>query len=109
MVASVAVSSKRSTKQKHCVEYKHSGDEFDIVTLLGNNSRTHSRQANSLKNRASTARQRIIKHTSLTIEVVFSLGSVRSGCKEVFGNIEQDRTVVESRTESSWRSQSAGT
>jgi hypothetical protein len=33
------------------------------------------------------------KHTSLTIEVVFSSWSVQSGYKEVFGSIEQDRTV----------------
>jgi hypothetical protein len=34
------------------------------------------------------------KHTSLTIEAVFSVGSVQSGYKEVFGSIEQNRTGV---------------
>jgi hypothetical protein len=46
-------------------------------------------QANSLNSRTSIARQRISKHTSLRIEVVFSMGSVQSGYKDVFGRTEQ--------------------
>jgi hypothetical protein len=45
-------------------------------------------QANSLNNRTSVARQRIRKRATLTIEAVFSLGSVRSAYKEVFGRTE---------------------
>jgi hypothetical protein len=44
----------------------------------------------------SSARQRISKHTSLTIEAMFSAWSAQSGYKEVFGSIEQ---VVESSPE----------
>jgi hypothetical protein len=46
-------------------------------------------QANVRNNRASIARQQINKHTSLTIKAVFSVWSVQSGCKDVFGSIEQ--------------------
>jgi hypothetical protein len=45
----------------------------------------------------SNARQRISKHASLTIEAVFAAWSMQSGYKEVFGSIEQYRTVVEFR------------
>jgi hypothetical protein len=45
-------------------------------------------RANALKNRASIARQRISKHASLTIQAVFSVGSVQIGYKEVFGRTE---------------------
>jgi hypothetical protein len=48
-------------------------------------------QANTHKNRMSIARQLISKHASLTIEVVFSMGSVQSGNKEVFGSTESIR------------------
>jgi hypothetical protein len=51
-------------------------------------------RANARKNGTSIASQRISKHTSLTREV-FPVGSVQSGYKEVFGSIEQNRTVVE--------------
>jgi hypothetical protein len=37
----------------------------------------------------SIARQRISKHAPLTIATVFSMGSVQSGYKKVFGSIEQ--------------------
>jgi hypothetical protein len=53
-------------------------------------------QGNSLNNTTPIARQRIIKHTSLTIEVVFSMGSVQSGHKEVFRRIVQSRVEVKS-------------
>jgi hypothetical protein len=46
-------------------------------------------RVNARKNRTPIARQRISKHASLKIEVVFSLGSVQSGYKEVFGSIEE--------------------
>jgi hypothetical protein len=59
-------------------------------------------RANERKNRRSVARQPISEHTLLTIEAVFSVGSVRSGYKEVSGSVEQDRRgVVGSRMESS--------
>jgi hypothetical protein len=45
-------------------------------------------QANSLNNMTSIARQQISKHTSFTIEVVFSVGSMQSGYKEVFERTE---------------------
>jgi hypothetical protein len=45
------------------------------------------------------ARLRISKHASLIIEAVFSAWYVQCGYKEVFGIIEQDRTVVESSFE----------
>jgi hypothetical protein len=45
--------------------------------------------ANALNIRTSIAEQRISKHTSLTIEAVFSAWSMRSGYKEVFGSMEQ--------------------
>jgi hypothetical protein len=48
----------------------------------------------------SIARQRISKHASLIIEAVFSAWSVQSGYKEVFGSIEQYRTVVGSEESS---------
>jgi hypothetical protein len=54
-------------------------------------------RATARKNRTSTARQRISKHASLIIEAVFSVGSVQSDYKEVFGSIEQYRSVVDSR------------
>jgi hypothetical protein len=41
-------------------------------------------EANSLNSRTSIARQRISKHTSLTIEAVFSAWSVQNGYKEGF-------------------------
>jgi hypothetical protein len=43
--------------------------------------------ANARDNRTSIAKQRISIHASLTIEVVFSAWSVRSGYKEVFGSV----------------------
>jgi hypothetical protein len=45
--------------------------------------------AKARNNRTSTARQRISKHVSLTIEAVFFAWSVQSGYKESFGSIEQ--------------------
>jgi hypothetical protein len=45
-------------------------------------------QAIARNNRTSIAKQRISKHTSFTIEAVFSAGSVQSGYKEVFGGTE---------------------
>jgi hypothetical protein len=36
----------------------------------------------------SIGRQRISKHTFLTTETLFSVGSVQSGYKEVFGSLE---------------------
>jgi hypothetical protein len=53
-------------------------------------------EANARNNRTSIARQRISKHASLTIEAVFSAWFVQGGYKEVFGSIEEYRTVVES-------------
>jgi hypothetical protein len=47
-------------------------------------------QANSLNSGTSIARQRISKHTSLTVEAVFSVGSVQSCYKEVLGSIGQN-------------------
>jgi hypothetical protein len=44
---------------------------------------------NARKNRTFIARQQISKHAFLTIEVVFSVVSVQSGYKEVFGSTEQ--------------------
>jgi hypothetical protein len=41
-------------------------------------------EANARNNRTSIAKQRISKHTSLTIEAVFSAWSVQSGYKEGF-------------------------
>jgi hypothetical protein len=41
------------------------------------------------KNGTSLARQQIGKHASLTIEVVFFVGSVQSGYKEVFSRTEE--------------------
>lgn len=41
-------------------------------------------EENARKNMASFARQRINKHTFLTVETVFSVWSVQSGYKEVF-------------------------
>jgi hypothetical protein len=43
-------------------------------------------RTNECKNRTSIARQQIIKHAPLTIEAVFSVGSVQNGYKEVFGS-----------------------
>jgi hypothetical protein len=43
---------------------------------------------NARNNRTSIAWQRISKHDSLTIEAVFSMGSVQRGYKEVFSSIE---------------------
>jgi hypothetical protein len=40
--------------------------------------------AKALNNNTSIVRQRISKHASLTIKVVFSAWSVQSGCKEEF-------------------------
>jgi hypothetical protein len=45
--------------------------------------------ANARKNRTFIATQRISKHASLTIETVFSMASVKSGYKQVFGSTEQ--------------------
>jgi hypothetical protein len=56
-------------------------------------------RANAHKNRTSIARQRISKHAYSTAEVVFSMGSVRSGYKEVFGRIESSRESEESSLE----------
>jgi hypothetical protein len=44
--------------------------------------------ANASNNRTSTARERISKEASLTIEAVFSAWSLRSGYKEVFSRIK---------------------
>jgi hypothetical protein len=52
-------------------------------------------EANARNNRTPITRQQISKHASLTIEVVFSAWSMKSGHKEVFGSIDQCRTVVE--------------
>jgi hypothetical protein len=46
-------------------------------------------EAEARNNRTSIDRQRIIQHTSLITEAVFSAWSVQSGYKEVFGSIEQ--------------------
>jgi hypothetical protein len=43
-------------------------------------------EANTPKNKTSIARQRINKHVSLKLEAVFSVRSVQSGYKEVFGS-----------------------
>jgi hypothetical protein len=43
--------------------------------------------ANARNNKTSIAMQRISQHVSLKIEAVFSVWSVQSGCKEVFGSI----------------------
>jgi hypothetical protein len=57
-------------------------------------------RANARKNKTPIATQRISKHTSLTIEAVFSVRSVQRGYKEVFGSIGQNRSSgVESRVE----------
>jgi hypothetical protein len=45
-------------------------------------------EENARNNRTSTARQRVGKHTPLTIEVVFSGWSVQSGYKEVFSSMK---------------------
>jgi hypothetical protein len=45
--------------------------------------------ANARKNRTFIAWQRIHNYAPLIIETVFSMGSVWSGYKEVFGSIEQ--------------------
>jgi hypothetical protein len=58
-------------------------------------------EANQCKNKMSIARQRISKHTFLIIEAVFSVWSVQSDYKEVFGCTEQYRRE-ESREESSF-------
>jgi hypothetical protein len=50
-------------------------------------------EENVPNNRMSIARPRISKHASLTIEAVFSAWSVQSGYRELFGSIEQYRTV----------------
>jgi hypothetical protein len=44
---------------------------------------------NAGNNRKFIARKRINKHASLTIKAVFSVWSLQSGYKEVFGSIEQ--------------------
>jgi hypothetical protein len=49
-----------------------------------------SAQAKSLNSRMSVTRKQMSKHASLTIEAVFSLGSVQRGYKEVFRSIEQE-------------------
>jgi hypothetical protein len=54
-----------------------------------------SARANARKNRTSIARQRISKHASLTVEAVFSVTSVQSGYKEVFGRTEKESGRVE--------------
>jgi hypothetical protein len=53
-------------------------------------------EANVQNSRTSIARQRINRHSSLTIEAVFSAWSVQSGYKEVFHSLEQYRTIVKS-------------
>jgi hypothetical protein len=45
---------------------------------------------NASQNRAAIAGQRISKHASLATEAAFSVGSVQSGYKEVFGSIGQN-------------------
>jgi hypothetical protein len=45
-------------------------------------------RTNVRKNRTSIARQRISKHASLTMQAVFSVGSLQIGYKEVFGRTE---------------------
>jgi hypothetical protein len=62
--------------------------------LLGKHIPT---QVNLFNNRTSIARQRISKHTSLTIEAEFSAWSVESGYKEVFGRTEQKQLELKSR------------
>jgi hypothetical protein len=49
-------------------------------------------RAKASKTRTSIARQWISKYASLTIEAVFSVVSVQSGFKEVFGSTEQDNS-----------------
>jgi hypothetical protein len=44
-------------------------------------------QAYARNDRTSVLRQRISKHTSLKIEAMFSVGSVQSGYKEMFGSV----------------------
>jgi hypothetical protein len=46
-------------------------------------------QVNASKNRSSIPGQQINKHAWLKINIVFSVGSVQSGYKEVFGSREQ--------------------
>jgi hypothetical protein len=53
---------------------------------LGKHIPAHAEARN---NSTFIARQKISKHTSLTIEAVFSAWSAQSGYKEVFGSIEQ--------------------
>jgi hypothetical protein len=43
-------------------------------------------RAKAGKNRTSIAKQRISKHAFLTIEAVFSVGSLQSGYKKVFSS-----------------------
>jgi hypothetical protein len=58
-------------------------------------------RANVRKSRTSIGRQRINKHASLTIEAAFSVGSVQSGYKEVFGSIENSWHYRDSNSDSS--------
>jgi hypothetical protein len=46
-------------------------------------------QAISLSNKTYIAKQRISKHISVTKEAVFSVGTMRNGCKKVFGRTGQ--------------------
>jgi hypothetical protein len=48
-------------------------------------------QANSRKNMTSIASQRLGKHASLTIKAVFSVESMQSGYKEIFGQENSSR------------------
>lgn len=48
----------------------------------------YSRVSQRAMNKTSTAGQRISKRSSLTVEAVFSMWSVQSGYKLVFGGTE---------------------
>jgi hypothetical protein len=73
-------------------------NEQNIMTCIPNARQRLGKHipagANASNNRMATARQRISKHASLTIEAVCSAWSVQSGYIEVSGSIEKYRTVV---------------
>jgi hypothetical protein len=54
-------------------------------------------EANARNDRTSIARQRISKHASFKINIVFPAWYIQSGYKEVFGSIEQQRVELCSR------------
>jgi hypothetical protein len=50
-------------------------------------------EANARNNKTSTATQGISKHSSLTIEVVFSVWSVQSGYKEEYRSWQEQHRI----------------